>query len=107
MDKQKIIYYKNILKELTNFIREKTGGKSIAIGLSGGIDSTLCVFLAYKALGKNKIHGILSPSRYTPNEDMNDVIKFARKTCGKIVNIKKGEIDKIRKAYERALPWEN
>ena len=107
MEKPKINYYNKILKELTEFIKEKAGGRPVAIGLSGGIDSTLCAFLAYRALGKKNIHGILSPSRYTPEEDMEHVMKFAHKICGKIIKIKRGEIDKIREAYEHALPWKD
>lgn len=43
----------------------KNGFGSVVLGLSGGIDSALCAALAADALGGEKVHGILMPSRHT------------------------------------------
>jgi len=43
----------------------KNGFRSVVLGLSGGIDSSLCAALAADALGGENVHGILMPSRHT------------------------------------------
>ena len=55
---------KLLRKILVNFIREeicKTGLKKGVLGLSGGIDSALVVFLAAEALGAENVHAICMP----------------------------------------------
>ncbi|MFM8694357.1 MAG: NAD+ synthase, partial [Actinomycetota bacterium] len=43
----------------------KNGFKSVALGLSGGIDSALTATLAVDALGKESVYGLLMPSKYS------------------------------------------
>lgn len=49
----------------------KNGFKKIVIGFSGGIDSALTLAIAYDALGKENVHALLLPSRYTSELSMN------------------------------------
>jgi len=48
------------------------------IGISGGIDSAVVAFLSVRALGKEKVLGILLPSYTTPDENENDAMQVVR-----------------------------
>lgn len=62
-----------IKKKIVEFIRKKTEGKSVVIGLSGGIDSALTAFLAVEALGKDRVCALMLPSKTNTKQEM----KFA------------------------------
>lgn len=56
---------KEIKNIITKFIHDevgKTGLKNVVIGLSGGVDSSVVATLAVKALGKDRVIGILMPA---------------------------------------------
>jgi len=69
-------------KVLCSFIREelhKFGfGKGI-IGLSGGLDSSVCAALAARALGGKNVLGMILPYKNTFGEDVKDARALARK----------------------------
>jgi NAD+ synthase len=69
-------------KVLGSFIREelhKFGfGKGI-IGLSGGLDSSVCAALAARALGGKNVVGMILPYKDTFGEDVKDARALARK----------------------------
>jgi NAD+ synthase (glutamine-hydrolysing) len=56
----------------------KTGFKKAAIGLSGGIDSSLTVCIATAALGKENVIGLSMPSLYSSDHSRTDAQKLAR-----------------------------
>lgn len=47
------------------------------VGLSGGIDSALTLTIAVDALGKDNVHAVLMPSRYTADMSNEDAIELA------------------------------
>lgn len=49
---------------LADYIK-KNGFKSVILGLSGGIDSAVVLALAVDALGAERVHAVMMPSRYT------------------------------------------
>jgi NAD+ synthase (glutamine-hydrolysing) len=49
----------------------KNGFTDVALGMSGGIDSSLVACIAVEALGAEHVHGVALPSRYT-SDDSND-----------------------------------
>jgi len=49
----------------------------VVVGLSGGIDSAVVGALCVKALGKDKVLGLLMPSTHTPSQDLLDARKLA------------------------------
>jgi NAD+ synthase (glutamine-hydrolysing) len=55
----------------------KTGLKSGILGLSGGIDSAICLCLAVEALGNKNVRAVLMPSRYSSDHSVNDAIALA------------------------------
>jgi len=69
-----------IHKALITGIRDyfaKTGLKNSIIGLSGGIDSAICLCLAAEALGNKNVRAILMPSRYSSSHSVNDAVTLA------------------------------
>jgi NAD+ synthase (glutamine-hydrolysing) len=55
----------------------KNGFKSVALGLSGGIDSALSATLAVDALGKESVYGLLMPSKYSSTHSITDAKELA------------------------------
>jgi NAD+ synthase len=69
-------------KVLCAFIREelsKFNYKRGIVGLSGGLDSSVCAFLAAKALGAKNILGLILPYKNTFSEDVKDAQSIARR----------------------------
>ncbi len=70
-----------IHKALVTGIRDyftKTGFKSSIIGLSGGIDSAICLCLAAEALGNENVRALLMPSRYSSAHSVTDAVALAK-----------------------------
>jgi len=57
----------------------KTNFSSCIIGLSGGIDSALCLCLAVEALGNKNVRALLMPSRYSSEHSVNDAVDLAKR----------------------------
>ena len=55
----------------------KNGFGDVCIGLSGGIDSSLVAALAVGALGPERVHGVLMPSRFSSDHSLTDAEKLA------------------------------
>lgn len=49
----------------------------VVLGLSGGIDSALSAAVAVDALGADKVHCVMMPSKYTSDESVSDAEKCA------------------------------
>lgn len=81
-------------KALVTGIRDyfvKSGLKRCIVGLSGGIDSALCLYLAAEALGSGNARALLMPSRYSSDHSIKDAVELANrlKVPFDIVNIEK------------------
>jgi NAD+ synthase (glutamine-hydrolysing) len=59
-----------------DFVR-KNGFTDVVIGLSGGIDSALVAAIAVEALGPERVHGVLMPSRYSSDHSISDAVELA------------------------------
>jgi NAD+ synthase len=60
-------------KILTGFIRDevgKMGFQRVVLGLSGGVDSSLCALLAARALGPKNVWGIMMPYKTSSPESV-------------------------------------
>lgn len=55
----------------------KNGFKSVALGLSGGVDSALTLAIAVDALGVENVHAVMMPSDYTADISVNDAREMA------------------------------
>jgi NAD+ synthase (glutamine-hydrolysing) len=58
----------------------KNGFKSVLIGLSGGIDSSLVAAIACDALGAQNVYGVSMPSKYSSEHSRGDAAELARRT---------------------------
>jgi NAD+ synthase (glutamine-hydrolysing) len=56
---------------------EKNGFNGVVLGLSGGVDSSLVAAIAVDALGPDKVHGVLMPSRYSSDHSVTDADRLA------------------------------
>ena len=50
----------------------KNGFTDVCVGLSGGVDSSLVATVAADALGADRVHGVLMPSRYSSDHSVAD-----------------------------------
>ncbi len=70
-----------IVQALTLGIKDffyKQGFKKAVLGMSGGIDSALVGALAVKALGKENVHAVMMPSKYTSKQSTNDAKELCK-----------------------------
>jgi NAD+ synthase (glutamine-hydrolysing) len=71
----------SIYSALTLGVRDyvrKHGFPGVVMGLSGGIDSALTLAIAVDALGKDAVHAVMMPSRYTSSMSLADAQEQAR-----------------------------
>ncbi len=64
---------------LGDYVR-KNGFSTVALGVSGGIDSALVAAIACDALGSKKVHGIAMPSKYSSDHSLTDAAALAANT---------------------------
>ncbi len=57
---------------------QKNGFPGVVLGLSGGIDSALVAAIAVDALGPDKVHAIMLPSKFTSDESLLDAAACAK-----------------------------
>ncbi|MHB9154687.1 MAG: NAD+ synthase [Endomicrobiales bacterium] len=69
--------YQALVTGLSDYVK-KNGFKNVVIGLSGGIDSALVAALAADALGKENVHGVFMPTRYSSGESREDARELAK-----------------------------
>jgi len=58
---------------------EKNGFAGVVLGLSGGIDSALTLTIAVDALGRDRVHAVMMPSRYTSQMSRDDAEAQAKR----------------------------
>jgi NAD+ synthase (glutamine-hydrolysing) len=56
----------------------KHGFPGVVMGLSGGVDSSLTLAIAVDALGPDRVHAVMMPSRYTASMSLEDAQTQAR-----------------------------
>jgi NAD+ synthase (glutamine-hydrolysing) len=56
----------------------KHGFGGVVLGLSGGVDSALVLAIACDALGSDRVHAVMLPSRYTSSMSEKDAAAMAR-----------------------------
>ena len=93
------LIYKALITGIHDYFR-KTGFKKSIIGLSGGIDSAVCICLAEKALGNENVKALLMPSRYSSEHSVSDSVSLARNISVEYEII---DIEKPFTAFEELL----
>ncbi len=69
--------YQAILTGVRDYVG-KNGFSGVVLGLSGGVDSALVLALACDALGAERVHAVMLPSRYTSSISEKDAAAMAR-----------------------------
>jgi len=93
----------------------KTGLKSCIIGLSGGIDSAICLCLAVEALGSKNVRALLMPSQYSSDHSIKDAVAIANNlkiqydiiNIEKLYNVFKQELSPLFAGMENDITEEN
>jgi NAD+ synthase len=91
-------------KLLVGFVRDevrKVGVSKVVLGLSGGIDSALVVFIAAEALGPENVHAICMPYK-TSNPESEAHARLVAEACG--VNFSVVSITAMVDAYFDMFP---
>jgi len=79
---------------------DKNGFDEVVIGLSGGVDSSIVAAIAVDALGPDRVHGVLMPSRYSSDHSVSDAERL-----GKLLGIscRKIPIEAAHQAFTEML----
>lgn len=78
----------------------KVGAKGFVLGVSGGIDSAVCLRLCVRAVEKDKVLALLMPERDSPKDDLRD----SKELCDlEGVNYKIVDITGPVEAYKKAI----
>jgi len=102
---------KNIIDEDLSFIENaiitgirdyfiKQNFKTALIGVSGGIDSAIVLYLTSKAIGNKNVRGILMPSKFTSKQSIDDALKLLKNLD---VGYDTISIDSLYKQYIKTL----
>jgi len=91
--------YQALSLALGDYVR-KNGFQTVAIGLSGGIDSALTACIAVDALGADRVVGVSMPSRYTSSESQRDAAALAERLGVRLLTL---PIRDVALAYEGVL----
>lgn len=57
----------------------KVGGRTVALGMSGGIDSALVAVIAADAVGADNVYGVGMPSKYSSDHSKDDAADQAQR----------------------------
>jgi NAD+ synthase (glutamine-hydrolysing) len=99
MNEEKFLIY-NLLNGLILAMKdyiEKNSINKLFLGLSGGIDSAVVLFIASKVISREKITAIMMPSEFTSDVSLKDAKKLASNLG---VNYKNISIQKHFKSFE-------
>ncbi len=91
--------YRALVLGTRDYVR-KNGFRGVAIGLSGGVDSSLVACIAADALGPEAVHGVTMPSRFTSEESRRYAAELARALGIQVLDL---PIDPIVAAYGEVL----
>jgi NAD+ synthase (glutamine-hydrolysing) len=70
--------YAALVVSLRDYV-QKNSFKSIALGLSGGIDSALVAAIAADAIGAKNVYGVSMPSKYSSEHSKTDALDTANR----------------------------
>tara|TARA_R110000751_G_scaffold210384_1_gene314131 strand:+ start:45166 stop:46131 length:966 start_codon:yes stop_codon:yes gene_type:complete len=69
----------NIIAKLKTDVAQKLQRRGAVIGISGGIDSSVCMALSAKAFGPEKVTAIMLPEQDSSDDSKNLALKLANK----------------------------
>jgi len=87
--------YSALVVSLRDYV-QKNGFRSIALGLSGGIDSALVAAIAADAIGPANVYGVSMPSKYSSEHSKADAQESAKRIG---LNFRTVEIEPMVASY--------
>jgi NAD+ synthase (glutamine-hydrolysing) len=87
--------YSALVVSLRDYV-QKNGFRSIALGLSGGIDSALVAAIAADAIGAANVYGVSMPSKYSSEHSKSDALDSAKRIG---LNFRTVEIEPMVASY--------
>ena len=69
----------SIMEKLKNDVAFKLQRRGAVVGISGGIDSSICMALSAKAFGPEKVTGIMLPEQDSSDDSKNLALELANK----------------------------
>jgi NAD+ synthase len=97
----------NIISNIIEFIKnevKRANSQGVVLGLSGGIDSSVALVLSTRALGNNKVLGLILPDKNVSHQnDIDDSIELASKLN---IHFHIIDITEIKQKYLDVLPLE-
>lgn len=91
--------YQALVLGLRDYVA-KNGFRSVLLGMSGGIDSTLVAAIAVDALGPDRVFGVSNPSAWSTDHSRSDAAEQARRTGLTLTTV---PIAPIFDSYQEAL----
>lgn len=96
--------YQALVVATRDYVR-KNGFRSVVLGLSGGIDSSLVAAIAVDALGPRHVIGVSMPSPITSQASQDDAAALAERLQIPLLTIPiEGPVAALRHALARAMP---
>jgi NAD+ synthase len=93
----------SLIQEFVSSYVRDASAKGVVVGLSGGLDSSVVAKLCVGALGKERVFGLILPSKETPMRDVKDAKALAR-ALG--IRSKTIDIEPIAGKFMEVLPNE-
>ncbi|MBN1801002.1 MAG: NAD+ synthase [Candidatus Lokiarchaeota archaeon] len=85
---------------LRDYFLKSNAFTGVVLGLSGGVDSAFTAYICTKALGIDKVHAIMMPTKYTSKKSLD----LAKKLCENLqIDYKVHSIDDLFLKYESDL----
>ena len=91
-----------LILSLKDYLK-KNSIKNIFIGLSGGIDSAVVLYIATQACSNKNITAIMMPSSFTSKASLHDAKKYAQNLS---INYKINSIKPLMKSFDKSLSTE-
>ncbi|MBR1618000.1 NAD(+) synthase [bacterium] len=86
--------YKALVLAISDYF-SKNGFKKAVLGLSGGLDSTICAVLCADALGAENVYGISMPSYLTSSTSKNDAKELSQNLGINFFEVPIGEMKEV------------
>lgn len=100
-----ILDFEIVVNKISKFIAnevKRSNSKGVVLGLSGGIDSTVAVYLATRGIDTKDILGLIMPdSTVTSQMDIDDAVYISKKLD---INYILLDITDIKQTYNKVLP---
>lgn len=91
--------YSALVLAVRDYVR-KNGFQSVILGLSGGIDSALTATIASDAIGPDRVHAVLMPSRYSSEHSLSDARELVERQG---INSRLVPISGVVDAFEKEI----